>query len=46
MKKLTKIAVTGRKKGSYKKLADGYSWDLGKVCFEKEEKRRKKIKAG
>jgi hypothetical protein len=42
MKKLTKIAVTGRKKGSYKKLADGFNWCLGKLIFDKEEPRKKK----
>jgi succinate dehydrogenase flavin-adding protein (antitoxin of CptAB toxin-antitoxin module) len=41
MKKPT-IAVTGRKKGSYKRLTGPYDWDLGKVCFEKEEPRKKK----
>jgi hypothetical protein len=45
MKKLTKIAVTGRKKGSYKQVTGPYSWDNAKLVFEKEEP-RKKIKTG
>lgn len=43
MKKPT-IAVTGHKKGNYKRIWDGYDWDLGRVIFDKEEKRRKKPK--
>lgn len=41
MKKPT-IAVTGQKKGNYKRLTGPYDWDLGIIIFEKEEKRRKK----
>jgi len=41
MKKLPKISKPGRKKGSYKPLADGFSWDLGKLVFTKEEGRNK-----
>lgn len=43
MKKPT-IAVTGQKKGNYKRLTGPYDWDLGIIIFDKEEKRRKKPK--
>ena len=41
MKKPT-IAVTGQKKGNYKRLADSWAWDNSVVVFDKEEKRGKR----
>jgi hypothetical protein len=41
MKKPT-IAVTGQKKGNYKRISGSFDWDNGILVFDKEEKRGKR----